>query len=40
MIKKNKYYILLEYGFCVEQLMEMSELEMDVIYDNIIKKMN
>jgi len=39
MIKeKNKYYALLKYGFSVEQLNEMSELEMDVVYNKIIKK--
>jgi hypothetical protein len=37
--KLNKYYVLLKYGnFCVEQLNEMSELEMRMIYDEIIKK--
>lgn len=39
MKKLNKYYILIKYGnFCVEQLNEMSELEMDMMYNEIIKK--
>ena len=39
MEKLNKYYVLVKYGnFCVEQLNEMSELEMHMIYEEIIKK--
>jgi hypothetical protein len=40
MIEKfNKYYVLLKYGnFCLEQLNEMSEVEMHMMYDEIIKK--
>ncbi len=37
--KYNKYYVLLKYGFCVEQLQEMSEYDMDKCYNEILKKL-
>lgn len=39
MEKHNKYYVLLKNGFCVEQLNEMSEFEMDMIYNEILKQL-
>ena len=36
--KYNKYYVLLKNGFCVEQLNEMSEFEMDMLYNEILKQ--
>lgn len=39
--KMNKYYVLMKHGnFCVEQLNEMSEYEMDVLYNEILNKLN
>lgn len=39
--KMNKYYVLVKHGmFCVKQLNEMSEFEMDVLYNEILKKLN
>lgn len=32
----NKYYVLIKFGhFCIEDLQEMSEYEMDSIYKKI-----
>ena len=36
--KINKYDVLLKNGFCVEQLHEMSEVEMDICYNKILKQ--
>ena len=36
--KYNKYYVLLKNGFCVGQLNEMSEFEMDMLYNEILKQ--
>ena len=38
--KLNKYYVLIHYGhFCIEQLQEMSECEMNECYNEILKKL-
>jgi hypothetical protein len=39
--KFNKYFVLIKYGhFCVEDLQEMSEYEMELIYKEIKIKLN
>jgi hypothetical protein len=36
--KLNKYYVLIKYGFLIEQLQEMSEHEIDMYYNQILKQ--
>lgn len=37
--KYNKYYALCKNGFYIEQLQEMSEFEIDMIYNEILKQL-
>ena len=37
--KYNKYHLLIKHGFCIEDLNEMSEYEMTMIANEIIKKL-
>lgn len=37
--KLNKYHLLIKHGFCVEDLNEMSEYEITMCAEEIIKKL-
>jgi hypothetical protein len=37
--KYNKYYLLIKHGFTIETLNEMSECEMTMYAEEIIKKL-